>query len=314
VKSPTISAVVPVYNGQGYIGEAVEAILSQTRPPGEVIVVDDGSTDGTREELKRFEGEVRVITQTNRGVAGALNRCFEEATGMWVAKCDADDVWEPEKLQRQAEMLKDHPQVDIAVAGASFFGLREGSRAPYQGEGILDPKELKRRLYKANFICSSATVVRQALHRAVGPFDGGLACEDYDFWLRAVGAGATVYYDPRAMVKYREHQGQVSKAKLEMHEAEYAVHRRHAKLVDDRRLVKRVEANDLFNIGRAMSDEDRTDEARKAFKASMKRRPTARAAAWAIVVSAPERYRRGIADRAVSIKRAAHGAAETKAA
>jgi glycosyltransferase involved in cell wall biosynthesis len=300
---PTISAVVPVHNSEAYVGEALTAILSQTHPPDEVIVVDDGSTDGSQDELAQFRGEIRVVSQANRGVAGAMNRCYEESRGAYVAKCDADDIWEPEKLERQIEALGARPEIDIAVTGASFFGGTEGPRAPYSGEGVLIREELERRLYRGNFICSCGTLVRRRLHQQLGPFDEEIACEDYDFWLRALGAGATFFYDPSVLVRCRAHPRQVSSNVLRMHEAEYVTHRIHSDLVDDHRLVDAVLARDLSNIARVLSDQARLPEARTLFISSLGHRPTLRVLAWVIVLSLPPGFRQPLADRLVSIKR-----------
>ncbi len=303
MKSPTITAVVPAYNAERYIGETLEAILSQTRPPDEVVVVDDGSTDATQQELARFRGEIRVVSQENLGHPGAYTRCFEEARGDYVAKCDADDLWEPEKLARQAQALREHPEIDIAFCGAHFFGSKVGPRAPDPGTGLLAGRDFARLLYGGNPVCSSSTLVRRDLYRELGPFVERLPCEDYDYWLRALTAGAVFFYDPCPLVRYRAHEQQVSSNVLRMHEAEYAVHGWHAGLVEDRRLVQRVRARDLSNIARELSDQGRQREARDAFVSSLRHRPTLRVMAWVLVLSAPRRYARALADRLVSIKR-----------
>jgi glycosyltransferase involved in cell wall biosynthesis len=303
MKSPTISAVVPVYNTERYVAEALTAILSQTHPPDEVIVVDDGSTDGTLHELERFRGEIRVVRQGNLGVAGAMNRCFEEARCEYVAKCDADDVWELNKLELQARAVIAHPEIDIAISGACFFGSDEGPRAPYPDAGILEQHELARRLYRANFIASCATLVRRSVHSKVGPFLEGFACEDYDFWLRALTAGAVFFYDPNVLVKIRTHENQVSNNLLRMHKAECTAHGWHAALVKDPRLVRNVRARDLSNIARLLSDENMPREARATFVAALRQRFSPRLLAWVLVLSMPDRYRRPLADGLVSIRR-----------
>jgi glycosyltransferase involved in cell wall biosynthesis len=305
MKSVSISAVVPVHNGERYIVESLTAILSQTRPPDEIIVVDDGSTDRTDEELRHFGGHIRVVKQANRGVAGALNRCFEESRGAYIAKCDADDIWELDKLERQVETLLAHPEIDIAFSGARFFGLADGPRAPYAGDGLLDRRKFARRLYRGNFICSCTTVIKSGLYRRLGPFDEEIACEDYDFWLRALTAGAVFFHDPSILVRCRAHSRQVSNDLLRMHEAEYLTHIRHAGLVDSR-LAHEVRARDLSNVARVLSDQDRPSDARKIFKYSLRHRPTLRVAAWVLVLSAPDRFRRRLADLLVSIKRTLH--------
>ncbi len=306
MKSLTVSAVVPAYNAEAYIAESLTAVLSQTRAPDEVVVVDDGSTDGTQDVLLQFRGAIRVVKQANLGVAGAMNRCFDEARGEYVAKCDADDIWEPDKLERQVAALLAHPEIDVAIGGARCFGLFDGPRFPYPGEGILEPRELARRLYRQNFVCASSMLVRRRLICQLEPFVEGLACEDYDYWLRALALGAVFFYDQRTLVRYRAHPQQVSHNLLPMHEAEYEVHRLHSGLLEDRALVEQVQASDLCKIARLLVDEDRPLEARATFISSLRRRPTLRALVWVALLSMPHRCRRPLCDRLVSIRRAWH--------
>src|SRR3954447_25406386 len=120
-EGPTISVVVPAYNEERYIAEALDAVLAQTRSPLEVIVVDDGSTDGTHEVVAGYGDTVRLIEQENRGCPGAFDTGFREARGEFVALCPADDVWEPHKLQWQQDALRAHPEVDVIFGAAQKF-------------------------------------------------------------------------------------------------------------------------------------------------------------------------------------------------
>jgi glycosyltransferase involved in cell wall biosynthesis len=293
-----------VYNAEKYVGQSLAAILSQTHPPDEVVVIDDGSTDGTPDELERFRGDVRIVRQANRGYAAAFNRSFGEARCDYIANCDADDIWEPDKLERQVETLLSHPQIDIAVSAVRFFGLTEGPRVTYPCAGLLEPRELARRLYSANFVCSSSILIRRRLYEQLGPFrDCAAPAEDYDYWLRALAAGAVFFYDPNILVRYRAHAHQVSHSVLRMLDRTYFVHGRHSDLVEDSRLARRVQAGDLSRIARVLSDQNRSCEARAVFVSSLRRRPTLHALAWVLVLSVPDRYSRPLADRVVSIKR-----------
>jgi glycosyltransferase involved in cell wall biosynthesis len=296
---PSISVVVPAYNAQEYVAETVRSILSQTHPADEVIVVDDGSTDETLQELARFGGEIRVIRQLNRSAAGAHNTGFGAARGDYVARCDADDLWEPTKLERQVQTLERHPQVDIAFSGAQSFGLSDGPFGPHPGEGLLD-RAFGQRLYRENFVCSSSTLIRRGLQRRLGPFVERLPCEDYEYWLRAAKAGAVFFYDPTVLVRYRRREGSVTGDKLAMYHSEYLAHRWHADLGENPTLVREVLAHDLCNIGRALYRQDRRSEARAAFVSSLRQQPTPRGIAWTLALSVPERYGRGL----VSAKRA----------
>ncbi|HLI32582.1 MAG TPA: glycosyltransferase [Solirubrobacteraceae bacterium] len=308
--TPTISAVVTAYNCESFISEALASILGQSEPPLEVIVVNDGSTDRTAAAIAEHGGSIKVVEQENAGHACALNRGFAMARGDYVAKCDADDVWEPEKLAWQRRLLRSHPQVDIACGSASYFGTARGLRAPHSRSGVLESRQLMRDLFAANFICASTTLVRRTLYEALGPFDERLRAEDYDFWLRALAAGAVFAYDPRVLVRYRCHGANVSSDKLCMHQAELSVHRRHAASVqalgqDRTLLVRRTLARDLRNIGRALYDRNELGGARDAFVKSLRALPSTRALVWAALLSLPGRSWTAVADSLISIRRIA---------
>lgn len=302
----TISAVMRAYNAEPYIGESLRAILAQARPADEVIVVDDGSTDGTAEVARGFGEQIRLITQPNAGHVAAMNRCFAEAGCDYVAICDADDVWMPAKLMRQERALVAHPEVDVAFGGAEYFGLASGPRAPYPGAGVLGHRRLVKRLFRANSICTSSAIVRRGLQRRLGDFTSGLPCEDYEFWLRALEAGAVFYCDPQVLVRYRRCEQSVSTDKLAMHRAELAVHTMHARLPASPAYAEKTIARDLRNIARELCDQGDAEQARAVFSASLRHWPTLHALAWIAVLSAPESVRRGLGERLVTVKRALH--------
>jgi glycosyltransferase involved in cell wall biosynthesis len=308
MKSPSISAVVTVYNAEEYVAQALQAILSQTRPPEEVLVVNDGSTDGTLNELAQFGKDIRVISQANGGHANALNRGFSEARGDYLAKCDADDIWEPEKLMRQVEALEAQPQIDIAFSAARVFGQSDGRWGLPVGDnpkvGILDPHRFAETMYRANGICPSSTLTRRRLYEQLGKFAEHLAAEDYDYWMRALRAKAVFHYDPAMLVRHRRHQSNVSSNHLAMKQADIFVHNRDADLVDSQPLVQKTLARDFFVVGRLLRDEGRPREARAALVKSLRYKPTPRAMAWAVMLSTPERYQRSLSNRVISAKRA----------
>lgn len=306
--TPTISAVMRAYNAEGYIAEALTSILSQTLPPLEVIVIDDGSTDGTPEELERFRDSIRVLGQSNSGHVQALNRAFSEARGDYVANCDADDIWDSRKLERQAEAVAAHSEIDIAFGAARVFGQRDGEWAMSTAEapraGLMSPQRFGPALYRSNPICPSTTVIRRRLHERLGPFaDSRLICEDYDYWMRALRAGAVFYYDPEILVHYRRHDHNVSSDRLALHRSDYLVRSWNEDLIDSRPFVNDVMAQSLFHIGRDLCDRGQPREARAAFVDAIRRKPTLRALAWVLLLSAPEPYGRAAAERMVSIKR-----------
>jgi glycosyltransferase involved in cell wall biosynthesis len=247
VSEPTVSALVRVYNGERHVAETLEAILAQTRPADEVLVVDDGSTDQTPAVLAGFSDRIRVIHQPNGGLADAFERGFLEARGEFIANCDADDLWVPDKLERQLEALRRHPEIDIAFGAAEVFGTRAGAfNSAYPGDGLLEPEGLRRELYRADRICVSSALIRRQMLERVGGFRRAASpCEDYDFWLRSLAAGAVFFQERATLVRYRVHDDQLSDNLLKMHEQEAEVHRHNAALTGDRGLVRRVEAQDL---------------------------------------------------------------------
>jgi glycosyltransferase involved in cell wall biosynthesis len=268
-----------------------------------VIVVDDGSTDATRSEAMRFARDVRVISQANRGYGAPFNRGFAEARGDWLARCDADDLWEPHKLERQVEAIGAFPQIDIAVGAARVFGLADCPFGPSPGHGVLDPRSLAPTLYRGNILCSSTSLIRRAMFERVGPLIERQPTEDYDFWMRALGKGAVFYYDPAVLVRYRRHDGNVTNDLLRMQRATHLVHAQHAGQIDDRRLTGRVLARDTFNIGRFLVDEDQPLQARAAFAQSLRHRLSVHALAWALVLCVPERNRARLIESLVALKR-----------
>jgi glycosyltransferase involved in cell wall biosynthesis len=328
---PTVSALVAAYNSQQWIGETIESILGQTCPPHELIVVDDGSTDGTLDVLAGFGDRVRVIRRENGGCPAAFNTAFAAATGDYLAMCGSDDLWDSRKLERQLETLRANPQVDVSIGAAEIFGTVDDS-FPEPGRGVLEPLALARTLFPFNIVCASSVLIRRSLAEQIGPFvenvDPGefaawmralgvgdvwpqlgafnprFSADDYDYWMRALRKDAVFHYDPRVLVRYRRHEDNVTNDTVWGVRSCYMVHRWHGDLVADERLVRTVLATDLFSMGRTLYDKGKAKPARRAFLASLRRRPTARALAWALLVTLPERPRHEIVPQLVSLKRA----------
>lgn len=290
-RSPTITAVVAAYNAEAWIGEALEAILAQTRPPDEVVVVDDGSTDGTPQELERFAGLIRVVSQANGGCPAAFNRAFREATGDWVAMCGADDIWEPDKLARQAEAVRSHPEVDVLFGDALIFGLADGTYANPPGVGVLDGARLRNALYRENIICAPTVMIRRALFEQLGPYVEKFGADDYEYWMRCLRDGAVFFYEPSVLIRYRRHEANLSSGLLWMQQCSHKVHQWNADQIEDSGLVRDVLASDQFKIGRSLIDAGRPDEAKVAFRGSLRHRRSLRAAAWVALLELPPAVR-----------------------
>ncbi len=180
---PLVSVVLPTHNRCAMLRQAIDSVLAQHYPFFELIVVDDGSTDGTKALLSSYGCGLRSISQQNLGVSAARNRGIREAAGQWIALLDSDDYWLPEKLMRQMEYLAQHPR--IRICQTEELWIRNGVRVnPGQrhrkASGMIFEKSLP-----LCIISPSAAMLHKGLLAEVGLFDENLpACEDYDLWLR----------------------------------------------------------------------------------------------------------------------------------
>jgi glycosyltransferase involved in cell wall biosynthesis len=276
---------MPAYNAAQWIDETLESVLAQTRPADEVIVVDDGSTDDTAARA-RANG-VRVLEQSNGGPPAAYNAGFDAARSDYAAMCPADDLWDARKLECQAQALAEDPSIDVLFARARYFGLHEGDHPHPERPGVQEPGAFLRAMYAADLIPAPTAVVRVALHRELGRFDQSLPSEDYEFWLRALRAGATFAYDERVLVRLRQHGGNVSSRALAIWEMNHLIRTRYAPDVADEQLTRELLARDLREIARCRFGAGRPKAARDAYRAAMAQRPTAEAAVGAGLLSVP---------------------------
>ena len=264
-RKPTISAVLAAYQAQEWVAEALDSILAQTRPPEEVIVVDDGSTDGTARELRRFAGRIRVITQENRGCPGAFNTAYRAARGDYVAMCGADDLWAPRKLEWQEQALLANPQADVLCAHAHLIGRIEAEHSRPPGVGLLASPALRDALYRHCCICASSVMIRRELFQRLGPFVEDFAADDYEYWFRCLRAGARFYCDPRPMVCWRQHERNLTRRTAWMDECCEQVRERYGGEVSHRAI-----AEHLFRRARRQVDEGHGRRARELFHRALR--------------------------------------------
>jgi glycosyltransferase involved in cell wall biosynthesis len=202
VRTPTLAAVIPTYNHASVVVEAVESALAQTRSLDEVIVVDDGSTDDTRERLQMFGARITYIYQENRGLAAARNTGLRNSNSDWVGFLDADDLWLPEKVQRQIALIE-RVGDQVGCVHTRFWVVSPEFRvlSPVPPlHGSVDLAHLVRR----NWVGVLTAVVRRDVAIEAGGFDEELrAVEDWDMWLRLALAGVQFAYIPTPLAIYR---------------------------------------------------------------------------------------------------------------
>ncbi len=205
-----VSIVTATYNMADYIAETLDSILAQDYPHLESIVIDDGSTDNTTEVLAPYvaTGRVRVIKQENAGQTVAKNRGIAEARGEFIAFCDADDTWRPDKLTKQVAAFATDPNIGMVFSDINFM---DGNGDPY------DMPHMKRvggkitaELLVDNFIPFPTSIVRARVLEEVNGFDEDLTMSiDYDLWLR-ISLNYLMHYIPEPLANYRIWEGQMS--------------------------------------------------------------------------------------------------------
>ncbi len=206
-----IAVVVPVFDGERHLAATLASVAAQTRVPDEVIVVDDGSRDGSAAVAER--AGARVIRQANAGPAAARNRGVAATTCEWVAFLDADDLFAPDKLARQAAVLEAERDVAAVCSDAVILGgARDGER---RSGGRPVPARLRfGDLLEGNPVIASSVLARRQAMLAAGGFDEDpvlVATEDYDLWLRMLdSAGASFAYVDAPLVSYRMGGGSLS--------------------------------------------------------------------------------------------------------
>jgi glycosyltransferase involved in cell wall biosynthesis len=219
---PRVTAAIVTYNRAGYLPAAIESVLDQTYADHELIVVDDGSTDGTEEAIAPYADRIRYVRQEHSGKAAARNRAVTLAEGDLLAFCDSDDCWVPDRLERQTAVLAARPHAGM-VHGHIAMVDEQSRSLPKLSE---DHRALLARAhrhgatyagYAAECRCFSSTiVVRREVFEEVGLYDSELLIEDYDFYLRLVRAYPVEFMGGPALARYRVHDGQTPDEHLGM--------------------------------------------------------------------------------------------------
>jgi glycosyltransferase involved in cell wall biosynthesis len=209
---PKVSVIIPAYNAMAYLPQTLQSALDQTFTDFEVLVINDGSSDQILEWADQIQDpRVRLITQENQGLSGARNTGIWQSQGEYLAFLDADDLWEPTKLEKQAACLDHHSSVGLV---SSWVHLID-----HQGSWIASPQapnsqgdDLKRELFLSNIVlCGSTPMVRRCCFEKVGFFDRTLrSIEDWDMWLRLV-PHYQLYVIQEPLVQYRKHSNSMSK-------------------------------------------------------------------------------------------------------
>ena len=208
--NPKISVIIPTYNRAWALQRSLDSVLAQTFEDFELLIVDDGSTDGTQELLQTFDdSRICVITTQNQGVSCARNTAIERVRGEWIAFLDSDDQWLPHKLALQWERLQQHPQLQVIHGEEIWFrrGVRVNPRRRHAKSGGW----IFAQCLPLCLISPSAVMIHRKVFERVGCFDPQMTvCEDYDLWLRITPFYEVGFITDPIINKYGGHSDQLS--------------------------------------------------------------------------------------------------------
>ena len=205
----SVSVVIPTYNRAALLGRAVTSVERQTLRPLEIIIVDDGSTDDTRQLVERAFPKCHYLHQPNRGVSSARNLGIKTSRGEWIALLDSDDEWLPEKLANQLKLLTGLPDHPLCHTGEIW--VRKGRRVNAMKKHAKSGGWIFFNCLPLCVISPSSVLIRRSLFDEIGLFDETLpACEDYDLWLRICSRHPVAYLETPQIVKYGGHTDQLS--------------------------------------------------------------------------------------------------------
>jgi glycosyltransferase involved in cell wall biosynthesis len=205
-----ISVVIPTFNRRQYISRAIRSVLNQSYSVHEIIVVDDGSTDGTATRIAKKFPDVRIITQRNQGVSSARNAGIRAAKGNWIAFLDSDDEWDKDKLAAQVDAVEQSPQYEICHTDEIW--IRDGKRVNPMRKHAKPDGWIFEHCLPLCCVSPSAVLVTRTILEDAGLFDESLpACEDYDLWLKIFSRVPVLLVADKLLIKYGGHDDQLSR-------------------------------------------------------------------------------------------------------
>jgi len=205
--APRISVVMPVFNGEAFLADAIQSILAQGEDPLEVLVIDDGSTDASVAVAERFGGPVRVLRQANSGHVFARNRGLAAARGDYITTLDADDLYAPDKFTLQAGRLDRRPDIDIVIGQLSY--LR--AQAANEEAEAEQPSFTEHHDDHLTLNFAGCMFHRRVFDRVGLPDESMRFCDDWDWFMRAREAGVPLLLHRHVVLHQRLHAGNMTR-------------------------------------------------------------------------------------------------------
>ena len=276
---PRVSVIIPTYNQASYLPAAIKSVLEQTFQDFEIIVVNDGSTDNTSQEVINFsDPRLRYFSQENRGLSAARNTGIQASVGEYIAFLDSDDVWLPQKLELQVALLDSRPEAALIYSDACLFDDRTGAVTGkfLDGKRVFSGKVLKH-LLSIQFIKPSTVVVRRGVFETVGRFDESIReVQDREMWLR-IAHQFNIEGTDIPLVMVRNHETNVSKNWEKVWAGRALVLNKAARTIDlspdELNILKKNLSIVYFQHGRYLVLEGRPREGRGKLTASARLNP-----------------------------------------
>ena len=233
---PKISIVMSVYNGERYVGEALDSICAQTFRDWELIIINDCSTDGTAEILKKYaaaDNRIRIFeNEVNLKLPSSLNKAVALSEGTYIARMDADDIALPERLEKQLDFMEKH--LDVMISSCRYMSLK-GTAVSSGGGGVrCDFEAIKALLLVTNPILHPGVIAKTAVMKKL-LYDKALTCtEDLDVWVRAAKNGIKMQIQNEYLMLYRIHEKQITGTTLDRQKKEVlSIQKRHNPVIFD---------------------------------------------------------------------------------
>ena len=205
-----ISVIIPTYNRRHTLERAIDSVLSQTFKPFEIIIVDDGSEDGTRNWVQEAYPSIKYIYQSNNGVSSARNKGIRSSRGSWIALLDSDDAWMPEKLEDQVIFINENP--GLLFCHTNEIWIRNGVRVNQMKKHQKYGGDLFKYCLDLCRMTRSSSLIKKEVFEDVRLFHESLTvCEDYDLWLRITANYTILFLDRPLIKKYGGHADQLSR-------------------------------------------------------------------------------------------------------
>ena len=204
-----ISVVIPTYNRIELLKRSIDSVINQTIKPSEIIIVDDGSIDGTEAMVKNKYDSLKLITQKNKGASAARNSGIKASSGEWICFLDSDDEWKNDKLEKQIAAVANNS--DYKFFHSNEIWIKNGKRINQKKKHKKYGGDIFKKCLDMCRISPSSVLIDKNIFEEIGFFNENLVvCEDYELWLRICDKYEVFFIDEPLILKYGGHQGQLS--------------------------------------------------------------------------------------------------------